>query len=69
MAELAIAWVLRREEVTSAIVGSRSPEQIEQTATAGNRELDASTLNEVNQFIEAWKKDLTSIEGVERARV
>ena len=69
MAELAIAWVLRREEVTSAIVGSRSPEQIEQTATAGNRELDASTLNEMNQFIEAWKKDLTSIEGVERARV
>lgn len=28
MAQLAIAWVLRRPEVTSAIVGARTPEQI-----------------------------------------
>ena len=31
-AQLAIAWVLRRPEVTSAIVGTRRPEQIEETA-------------------------------------
>ena len=34
-AQLAIAWVLRRPEVTSAIVGARSPRQIEETAAGG----------------------------------
>jgi aryl-alcohol dehydrogenase-like predicted oxidoreductase len=32
--QLPIAWVLRRPEVTSAIVGARKPSQIEQTAQA-----------------------------------
>ena len=31
-AQLAIAWTLRRPEVTAAIVGARRPEQIEETA-------------------------------------
>jgi aryl-alcohol dehydrogenase-like predicted oxidoreductase len=35
VAQLAIAWVLRRPEVTSAIVGARHPSQIEETFTAG----------------------------------
>jgi aryl-alcohol dehydrogenase-like predicted oxidoreductase len=35
-AQLAIAWVLRRTEVTSAIVGARRPSQIEETAHAGD---------------------------------
>jgi aryl-alcohol dehydrogenase-like predicted oxidoreductase len=35
-AHLAIAWVLRRPEVTSAIVGARRPSQIEETAPAGD---------------------------------
>lgn len=35
-AQLAIAWVLRRPEVTSAIVGARRPSQIEETAPAGD---------------------------------
>ena len=36
LAELAVAWVLRRPEVTAAIVGARRPEQIEATAAAGD---------------------------------
>jgi aryl-alcohol dehydrogenase-like predicted oxidoreductase len=36
VAQLAIAWVLRRPEVTSAIVGARKPSQIEETVGAGN---------------------------------
>lgn len=36
-AQLAIAWVLRRPEVTSAIVGARRPGQIEETYAAGDR--------------------------------
>jgi aryl-alcohol dehydrogenase-like predicted oxidoreductase len=36
LSQLAIAWTLRRPEVTSAIVGARRPSQIEQTAPAGD---------------------------------
>jgi aryl-alcohol dehydrogenase-like predicted oxidoreductase len=39
VAQLAIAWVLRRPEVTSAIVGARQPSQIEETVVAGERVL------------------------------
>ena len=35
VAQLAIAWVLRRPEVTAAIVGARRPSQIEETVAAG----------------------------------
>ncbi|NJD58464.1 MAG: aldo/keto reductase [Anaerolineales bacterium] len=35
VAQLAIAWVLRCPEVTSAIVGARKPSQIEETVAAG----------------------------------
>jgi aryl-alcohol dehydrogenase-like predicted oxidoreductase len=36
VAELAIAWCLRRPEITSAIVGARRPAQIEENVTAGD---------------------------------
>jgi aryl-alcohol dehydrogenase-like predicted oxidoreductase len=44
IAELAIAWTLRRPEITASIVGARSPEQIETTAPAGSWSLDDATL-------------------------
>jgi aryl-alcohol dehydrogenase-like predicted oxidoreductase len=34
--QLAIAWVLRRPELTSAIVGARKPSQVGETALAGD---------------------------------
>ena len=36
LAELAIAWVLRRPEVTAAIVGARSAAQVDEFAAAGD---------------------------------
>jgi len=39
VAHLAIAWVLRRPEVTAAIVGARHPGQIEQTIAGGDWDL------------------------------
>lgn len=36
LAELAIAWTLRRPELTAAIVGARRPSQIEETVRAGD---------------------------------
>lgn len=44
MAQVAVAWVLRREEVTSAIVGVRKPSHIEETAGAADWDLEAEDL-------------------------
>jgi aryl-alcohol dehydrogenase-like predicted oxidoreductase len=44
MTEMALAWVLRRDEVASAIVGASRPEQVHANAAASGIELDASTL-------------------------
>jgi aryl-alcohol dehydrogenase-like predicted oxidoreductase len=44
MAELALAWVLRRPEVASAIVGASRPEQVFDNAKAAEIELSADTL-------------------------
>jgi aryl-alcohol dehydrogenase-like predicted oxidoreductase len=52
MAQLAIAWVLRRDEVTSAIVGARKPKQIEQTAPAGDWVLDAEIIKRVDAILQ-----------------
>ena len=41
LAELAIAWVLRRPEVTAAIVGARSAAQVDEFVTAGDWPLSA----------------------------
>lgn len=54
--QLAIAWVLRRPEVTSAIVGARRPEQIEETAAAGDARLSAEDLREIEQLLD-WRAE------------
>jgi aryl-alcohol dehydrogenase-like predicted oxidoreductase len=41
LAELAVAWVLRRPEVTSAIIGARNPEQARRNAALAGRPLSA----------------------------
>ena len=43
MAQLALAWVLRRDEVASAIVGASRPEQVHANAAASGVELDRAT--------------------------
>jgi aryl-alcohol dehydrogenase-like predicted oxidoreductase len=47
LGQLAIAWVLRRPEVTAAIVGARRPAQIEETAPAGDFALSADEIAEI----------------------
>ncbi len=69
VAELAIAWVLRRTEVTSAIVGARSPEQIEQTAIAGARVLDADSIAEIDSAIAERERGLSQLSDYTRPRV
>jgi aryl-alcohol dehydrogenase-like predicted oxidoreductase len=52
LAQLALAWVLRRKEVTAAIAGARSPAQIEETAKAGDWNLSADDIREIEELIE-----------------
>jgi aryl-alcohol dehydrogenase-like predicted oxidoreductase len=49
--QLAIAWVLRRPELTAAIVGARCPSQIEETARASEIDLTADELAEIEALL------------------
>lgn len=60
-AQLAIAWVLRRPEVTSAIVGARNPRQIEETAPAGDWQLSDSQLVAVDMLLERHAEAIARI--------
>jgi aryl-alcohol dehydrogenase-like predicted oxidoreductase len=49
--ELAVAWVLRRPEVTAAIVGARRPGQIEQTVSASDWRLPTDVVDEIESLL------------------
>ena len=51
MAQLALAWVLRRPEVASAIIGASRPEQVEDNAAASGLELENETLRAIDQAV------------------
>ena len=57
-AQLAIAWVLRRSELTAAIVGARRPSQIEGTAPAGDWTLSQEDIAEIDALLEERDKAL-----------
>lgn len=52
-AEVAVAWTLRGDLITSAIVGTRSPQQIEETARAGSVELSVEELERIEEALKA----------------
>jgi aryl-alcohol dehydrogenase-like predicted oxidoreductase len=56
LAQLAIGWVLRRSEVTSAIVGARRPDQIAETYNASDFELGEQEIEEIEQLLIERKK-------------
>jgi aryl-alcohol dehydrogenase-like predicted oxidoreductase len=64
MAQLALAWVLREENVASAIIGATRPEQVEDNAAASGVELDAGTLSRIDEIL----GDSISREGPASAR-
>jgi aryl-alcohol dehydrogenase-like predicted oxidoreductase len=51
MAEMALAWVLRRTEVASAITGASRPEQVAANAAASGKELDAALLAAIDDAL------------------
>jgi aryl-alcohol dehydrogenase-like predicted oxidoreductase len=51
LAQLAISWVLRRNEVTAAIVGARRPDQIVETAPASDWNLAPEDIQDIEQLL------------------
>ena len=48
LAQMALAWVLRRDELASAIVGASRPEQVHANASASGVELSADVLEAID---------------------
>ncbi|MHC4148798.1 MAG: aldo/keto reductase [Planctomycetota bacterium] len=56
LAQLSISWVLRRPEVTAAIVGARRPDQIAETYKASGLEVGDEDIEEIEQLLIERKK-------------
>lgn len=52
MNQLALAWVLRRPEVSTAITGATRPEHVIQNVAASGVKLSSSTLEEIHQLLD-----------------
>ena len=52
MPQLALAWVLRQENVSSAIIGASRPEQVEDNAAASGVKLPADVVSEIDGVLE-----------------
>jgi 1-deoxyxylulose-5-phosphate synthase len=50
-AQLALAWVLRKPNVASAIIGASRPQQVEENAAASALELDDETLGRIDEIV------------------
>jgi aryl-alcohol dehydrogenase-like predicted oxidoreductase len=51
MVQLALAWVLREDNVASAIIGATRPEQVEENVAASGVVLDAATLERIDEIL------------------
>jgi len=58
VAQMAVAWVLRRPEVTAAIVGARHPSQIEETALAGEWALSKEDIAAIEILLDEQEKGM-----------
>lgn len=56
LAQLSICWVLRRTELTAAIVGARRPEQTDETAAAADFTLSKKDIQEIEQLLAEWQQ-------------
>ena len=55
LAQLAIGWVLRKKEVTAAILGVRKPEQIAETAAGADVEFTKKEIDEIENLLIKWQ--------------
>ncbi|MEP9365657.1 aldo/keto reductase family protein [Nocardioides sp. CN2-186] len=52
MAQLAVAWVLQNDNVSSAIIGASRPEQVTDNAKASGVVLDEATLKAIDEVVD-----------------
>jgi len=52
MPQLALAWVLRQENVSSAIIGASRPEQVDDNASASGVKLSEDTISEIDRILD-----------------
>jgi len=63
VSQLAIAWVLRRPELTAAIVGARRASQIEETAGAADWSLSADDIAAMDALLAERGRNLGAAQG------
>jgi aryl-alcohol dehydrogenase-like predicted oxidoreductase len=63
VAQLAIAWVLRRPEMTSAIVGARRPSQIEETVGGTGWKIDQADLDTIDRLCDERLEKVKAARG------
>ena len=51
MSQLALAWCLRRPEITSCIVGATRPEQLEENGEASGIRLEPATISRIEEML------------------
>jgi len=52
MAQLALAWCLRKESLTSVIIGASRPEQVKENAAASGVKIPAEVLEKIDEIFE-----------------
>jgi len=63
VAQLALAWVLRRPEVTSAIVGARRPSQIEETVGGAGWTISQQDLDHIDELLAERRRRVAATGG------
>ena len=51
--QLALAWILRQNNVASALVGASRPEQVEENVKASGMKLSSDTLTAIDEILKA----------------
>lgn len=68
VAQLAIAWVLRLDVVTSAIVGARRPSQIEETVGGSDWNIEQEDLDSIDELLNERNKRIEEAFTAEREK-
>jgi len=65
LAQLALAWLLRRPEVSSCIVGAYTPEELEEACSAAQMTLAETELRQIETILQSREKTLGAKKGAE----
>ena len=52
ISQMALAWILRKQEVSCAIIGATDPKQVEENVAATDINLDRATLKEIEKILD-----------------